>query len=189
MYKDSELRNQKSECVFCGCTQTDCSECIERTGEPCHWISEGICSACVQDIKALSIRQPWAWLIVNGYKSIENRSWKTKYRGPFLIHASKTFDHDGYDWIVNNFVNTPLPGKESISTKKGLLGHYRTGGFVGISELIACLDQSDDPFFTGPYGFELSNVHPIEFIEYPGSLKFFNVPDSVINQIELKSDN
>jgi hypothetical protein len=30
---------------------------------------------------ALSVRQPWAWLIVNGYKDVENRSWTTHYRG------------------------------------------------------------------------------------------------------------
>ena len=33
---------------------------------------------------ALSIRQPWAWLIVNGYKDIENRDWKTHYRGRWM---------------------------------------------------------------------------------------------------------
>src|SRR5438045_8559495 len=38
-------------------------------------------------MKALSIRQPWAWLIVNGHKPVENRSWSTKYTGKLLIHA------------------------------------------------------------------------------------------------------
>ena len=38
-------------------------------------------------MKALSIKQPWAWLIVNGFKDIENRTWRTKIRGEFLIHA------------------------------------------------------------------------------------------------------
>ncbi len=37
----------------------------------------------------LSIRQPWAWLIVNGYKDIENRTWSTRFRGKVLIHAGK----------------------------------------------------------------------------------------------------
>ena len=46
----------------------------------------------VSTMKALSIKQPWAWLIVNGYKDIENRTWKTNYRGTFLVHASKGFD-------------------------------------------------------------------------------------------------
>ena len=40
-------------------------------------------------MKALSIRQPWAWLIVNSHKHIENCDWPTKFRGRFLIHASK----------------------------------------------------------------------------------------------------
>jgi ASCH domain len=39
-------------------------------------------------MKALPIRQPYAWLIVNGHKDIENRAWPTKFRGRVLIHAS-----------------------------------------------------------------------------------------------------
>ncbi|MNQ62267.1 ASCH domain protein [compost metagenome] len=40
-------------------------------------------------MKALSIRQPWAWLIIHGGKDVENRSWHTKHRGRFLVHAAK----------------------------------------------------------------------------------------------------
>ena len=39
-------------------------------------------------MKVLSIKEPYASLIVNGYKEYEFRSWKTKYRGKILIHAS-----------------------------------------------------------------------------------------------------
>jgi|ERR1700758_4475866 hypothetical protein len=39
-------------------------------------------------MKVIVIRQPWAWLIVNGFKDIENRSWRTRYRGPLMIHPS-----------------------------------------------------------------------------------------------------
>ncbi|WP_430611554.1 ASCH domain-containing protein [Flavobacterium sp. JP2137] len=42
--------------------------------------------------KALSIKQPWAELIALGIKNIENRTWKTSFRGRFLIHASKVSD-------------------------------------------------------------------------------------------------
>jgi hypothetical protein len=45
-------------------------------------------------MKALTIIQPWASLIVLGEKRIETRSWRTKYRGPILIHAGKSVDHD-----------------------------------------------------------------------------------------------
>lgn len=33
-------------CRVCGCTELDCSGCIERTGEPCHWVEANLCSAC-----------------------------------------------------------------------------------------------------------------------------------------------
>ena len=41
-------------------------------------------------MKVLSIKEPWASLIVNGHKCYEFRSWKTKYSGKILIHASKS---------------------------------------------------------------------------------------------------
>ena len=41
-------------------------------------------------MKVIVIRQPWAWLIVNGFKDVENRSWNTRYRGTLLIQASAT---------------------------------------------------------------------------------------------------
>ena len=34
-------------CRVCGCTDEDCRGCIEKTGEPCHWVEEDLCSACV----------------------------------------------------------------------------------------------------------------------------------------------
>ena len=35
-------------CRVCGCTEFDCTDCVERTGEPCSWIEEDLCSACEQ---------------------------------------------------------------------------------------------------------------------------------------------
>ena len=43
-------------------------------------------------MKVLTIKEPWATLIINGYKKYEFRSWKTNYRGKILIHAGKTTD-------------------------------------------------------------------------------------------------
>jgi hypothetical protein len=34
------------QCAVCDCTDSDCSQCIERTGEPCYWARAGLCSAC-----------------------------------------------------------------------------------------------------------------------------------------------
>jgi hypothetical protein len=35
------------KCRVCGCTDNDCRQCIEKTGQPCHWVEEDLCSACV----------------------------------------------------------------------------------------------------------------------------------------------
>jgi ASCH domain len=42
--------------------------------------------------RVLSMKQPWAWAIVSGLKHVENRSWKTPYRGTVYIHASRQPD-------------------------------------------------------------------------------------------------
>lgn len=45
-------------------------------------------------MKTLSVRQPWANLIVYGIKDIENRTWRTKFRGRIYIHAPAKIDKD-----------------------------------------------------------------------------------------------
>jgi ASCH domain len=44
--------------------------------------------------KCLSLKQPYAELIVSGRKTIELRKWNTRFRGEFLIHASKTINNE-----------------------------------------------------------------------------------------------
>lgn len=44
------------------------------------------------DTRGLTIRQPWAFAIAEGFKTVENRSRRTTYRGPLLIHAGLTHD-------------------------------------------------------------------------------------------------
>jgi hypothetical protein len=41
---------EPQKCRVCGCTDDDCSECIARTGHPCHWVEEDLCSACASKI-------------------------------------------------------------------------------------------------------------------------------------------
>lgn len=45
-------------------------------------------------MKVLTIKEPWATLIIEGYKKYEFRSWKTNYRGKILIHAGLTMEKD-----------------------------------------------------------------------------------------------
>ena len=53
-------------------------------------------------MKAISIRQPWAWLILNARKDVESRDWiyPCRHRGPLLIHASKTCTRREYESAV-----------------------------------------------------------------------------------------
>lgn len=46
MRKQAGKKTKAGVCRWCGCTDDDCSGCIERTGEPCYWVAADLCSAC-----------------------------------------------------------------------------------------------------------------------------------------------
>ncbi len=123
-------------------------------------------------MKALSIRQPWAWVIVNGLKDIENRKWNTRFRGPFLVHAGKTFDHDAYHRIKNEF-NVALPEVED----------FPLGGLVGSAEVTGCVQEHRSRWFFGPSGFTLRDCLPMPLIPLRGKLNFFNVPPEALGNL------
>lgn len=118
-------------------------------------------------MKALAIKQPWAWLIVNGYKDVENRTWKTSFRGEFLIHASKgEFDKAGYDWVKKNLSYIPLPREVE----------FMRGGIVGRATLIGITKERKSQWHQeGLYGFYLQHVQQLPFKPVKGKLSFFEV--------------
>ena len=124
-----------------------------------------------QPAKALSIRQPWAALIVAGLKDIENRTWWTNYRGQFYIHAAKT--PDDIDLAEICF----LRGLDFKAVRE-LCGDLKYGGLIGRARIIACVRRSDSPWFSGPNGFVIRDAEPIDFVSCRGALNFFSV-DSI----------
>jgi ASCH domain len=116
---------------------------------------------------ALSIQQPWAWLIVNGLKPVENRDWPTKARGWIGIHAGKKFDHDGYAWVRAEFPQIELPrfGDDALG--------FGLGGIVGRARLIDCVEDHDSPWFVGRYGFVFASAEPLPFRACRGMLGLF----------------
>ena len=122
-------------------------------------------------MKALSIKQPWAWLIVNGYKDVENRTWHTNFWGKLLIHASKTFDHEGHDYVISEMgMDIPM-----VKTD------YDLGALVGMVNMIHCVTQHTSEWFCGPYGFVFTGHLAFKKpIPYRGQLGFFNVPEDVL---------
>lgn len=127
---------------------------------------------------ALSIRQPWAWLIVHGGKDIENRDWKTNVRGRILVHASKGMTHDEWKdaWMHAHGTGAiPKALKEGVNRQ-----NIERGGIVGSVEIVDCVAASNSPWFFGRYGFVLRNPQPLPFTPWKGRLGFFDVPMSAI---------
>lgn len=123
----------------------------------------------LKNLKAISIRQPLAWLIVNGYKDIENRVWATKLRGPVLIHAGQSkadTTAEALAYIKRRCHVTDLPlSWPSART---------TGGIVGIAEITDCVQRHRSKWFHGPYGWTLKNARRLPFKPVKGQLKFFH---------------
>lgn len=128
---------------------------------------------------ALSIKQPWAWLIASGIKQVENRTWKTNVRGKFLIHAGKTFDWDGYAWMISNMpkIAKKVANQFNISFdgNKFKIGSTEMGGVVGVANIIDCVTSNDSPFFFGQYGFVVKDARQLPFLKCNGKLGFFNI--------------
>lgn len=115
-------------------------------------------------MKALSIRQPWAWWIVNGPKRVENRTWATKYRGPVLIHAGKAWHNNVRPadpaylaqldaWMEQRCILAKYPRLGRLPRDPEA---YLTGGIVGRARIVDCIDgnhpRSRDPFSRGHSG-------------------------------------
>ena len=77
-------------------------------------------------MKVLTIREPWASLIINGYKEYEFRSWKTNYRGKILIHAGLKLETG----IIERFKEYNL--------------EYSCGEIIGEAELVDCIKVTDE---------------------------------------------
>lgn len=115
--------------------------------------------------RVLSIRQPWAWLILNYGKDIENRTWTTDYRGPLLIHAGKLMADD---W-------RSLCG---AMRDEGMVipNRFDRGGVVGVATLSRIVTKRRtrrDDWFEGPFGWELTDVYQVPFLPLKGQLGLF----------------
>lgn len=138
-------------------------------------------------MKAISIRQPWASLIVLGIKDIENRTWATRQRGTVLVHASKGMTRDEHadaiEFAVEAIRNDPRnAGATKIRTLRELgfaFDDLQRGGVIGTVDIVDCVSRSESPWFVGDYGFMLRNPKPLAFQPLKGALGFFDVPDDL----------
>lgn len=134
-------------------------------------------------MRALSIRQPWAWAILHAGKRVENRDWSAcHYRGPVLLHASKgctraeyqdAKDHIGWVRRILDLDPVEVPP----------LAELDRGGLVGIARIVDARRNKDHALLEAPPSFEvegllglvLEDVRPLPFVPFKGALGFFNV--------------
>ena len=123
-------------------------------------------------MKCLSVSQPYADLIINGKKTIELRTWNTKFRGEFLIHAPIKIKDDACDRLdidKSNLRTGVIIGKVEI---------YDVKSYDSLEELKRDYDKhlATEEFFRHRYGFLLKNHQALRVpIPYKGSLGFFEV--------------
>jgi len=132
-------------------------------------------------LPCLSIRQPWAFLISQGLKDIENREWTTCYRGPLLLHAGSKADED---WFYP--ARHPKAGQLRMYEAERLevddvmpkhISEYPLGAIVGVCDLVDVGTYRGNKWFCGTYGFALANVQAFdEPIPWKGALRLFPVP-------------
>ncbi|MFA5992520.1 MAG: ASCH domain-containing protein [Candidatus Pacearchaeota archaeon] len=118
-------------------------------------------------MKALSLKQPFAELIVQGKKKIELRKWNTKFRGEFLIHASKTPDKKS----MKNFGFESLPQGAIVGKAKLIDVKKYTNKTQHAKDKKFHLASS----YWGNYGFIIENPQRLNPIPYKGQLNFFEV--------------
>ncbi len=128
-------------------------------------------------MKCLSIKQPWVELILRGKKTVEIRTWNTKFRGYFLIHASKGVDRGAisfYNFDLEDLTRGYIVGYADLTDVKV----YRNRSmFLEDRENHLSLST---PNRYPVYGFVLGDVHQIDPVKYLGRLGFFNVPEDIV---------
>lgn len=117
-------------------------------------------------MKAISLKQPWAWLITNGYKDVENRTWKPRNCTEFYIHASKQFDQQGYEFVKKNMSYIKMPGPKE----------FEQGGIIGKAKIKEITKERKSKWHNeGDVGIYLEEVEQLPFMPCKGKLGMFEV--------------
>ena len=126
-------------------------------------------------MKCLSLTQPWAGLVATGQKTVETRSWATRYRGPLLIHAAKGFPTYAKAFALEIYghpaVLAYLP-LGAIIARVYLMDIRQT---EYMRPRVSAQERSYGDYSPGRYAWILSNVEQLEPIPWRGRLGLFEV--------------
>lgn len=126
-------------------------------------------------MKALSMKQPWGYLVQTGLKTIETRKWKTNYRGDILFVASKKIDSDFFEVVLTNqLIN--------INIDLDKLKNPKLGVALCIAELYDIKPMTAEheasafcETYPGAYSWFLRNVREVKPFPVTGKLSLFDV--------------
>ena len=123
-------------------------------------------------MKVLTIKQPWATLIMQGDKRFEFRSWKTTYRGDLLIHAGKGIDKEALKRLAK-YVPENLPAGKILGKVK-LVDCIKMSPKFKQELLKENKDIYTDSSFQENYGWQLEDVEVLdEPIDAKGKLSLW----------------
>lgn len=122
---------------------------------------------------AITLWRPWDQAILRAGKRIENRPWKRPSIAGRLIaiHAGERYDKAGRSWMMRNGLYTP---PKDLRSPKGIVGVMRVRRFI---------TSSDDPWFVGPFGWELYDVKEIDPVPCKGAQGLWTVPPDVAERV------
>lgn len=131
-------------------------------------------------MRAITIQQPWASLVIDGPKRIENRLRRTHIRDWVLVHAGASWsaarDLRVFEFCRHNGLLT-----EDVSAV--LRSSPQLGGIIGAMHIADCKSDADQlggypvnsPWFIGPYAWVIDRVVKLPFIPCKGMQGWFNV--------------
>lgn len=134
------------------------------------------------EVKALSVRQPWASLIIAGLKPVENRTRPTKYRGSLLVHASLGPLRGG-PWAERCGNKCQGQCDDHVCHALDWLDEqgcgYPVGAVIGQVDLVDCVQGHPSPWAApGAWHWVLANPKKFDApVPYPGRLGLFDAPD------------
>lgn len=135
-------------------------------------------------IKVLSIRQPWTWLICSRIKDVENRTWKTNYRGRLYIHAGKSFDWNAIQFCRDiGEHHTAIMIYEYFCPCFGkITGHLdEFGAIIGYVDLVDCVQNSRSIWAEpGLFHWKVDNANFIDPVPLKGRLSIFEVDRGIL---------
>jgi hypothetical protein len=145
-------------------------------------------------MKAITLIQPWATLVVHGFKHFETRSWETCHRGELLIHAGKK----------RNPAIDDLCTQEPFKSCLARAGYHSSddlprGAIIGRVNLLAChkvedihpddlseIERAFGDYRTGRYAWQLDIPSRLDVpIDFRGALTIFEVPDVLLEKAHV----